>query len=138
MGDDGDHMGTPAEVEAAYEQFRAGTRPRPPTPEEEAALSLAIEMSDAETRAFIAENRDTAMAASFPDELREEVLRDFAEVMALAAALEDSWRQESEPADLLASARGIRDAAAALATTVERLWPNRPPLDYSRDVLGDG
>jgi hypothetical protein len=130
-------MGRPDEVAAAYDQFRSGFRPRPPTHEEEAALGLAIELSEAETRAFIEENRETAMASEFPDELRETVLRDLAEVMAQAAGLHRSWQEDSEPGDLLTSARAVRDAALVLARSVEALWPNQPPSDYGSDLFGD-
>lgn len=130
-------MGSPEEVAAAYEQFRGGMRPRSMTPEEEAAMGLAIELSEAETRAFIEENKHTTMASEFPDDLRETILRDLAEVMAQAAGLHRSWQEDSEPADLLAGARAVRDAARVLATSVEALWPNEPPPDYSRDVFGD-
>lgn len=135
--DDDGNMGTPEEVGALYEQFRAGTRPRPPTPEEEAALGLAVEISSAETRAFIEANRMTAMAAEFPDELRETVLHDLSLAMALADGLHQTWCHGSEPADLLASARGLRDAASALAKTVESLWSGHPPPDYTRELFGD-
>ncbi len=89
----------PDEVAAAYDQFRSGFRPRPPTPEEDAALGLAIELSEAEARAFIEENRGTTMASEFPDDLRETVLRDLAEVMAQAGVLQRSWEEDSDPAD---------------------------------------
>lgn len=137
MADDDRDMGTPDKVAAALDQFRSGLRPRQPNPEEEAALGLAIEISDAETRAFITENSGTPMAEAFPDHLRENVLQDLALALSLAAGLEESWRRDTEPGDLLASARGLRDAAGALARTVERLWPNKPPPDYGRDLLGD-
>lgn len=135
--DEGRSMGSPEEVAAAYEQFHAGMRPRAMTPEEEAAMGLAIELSDAELRAFVEANRDTVMATEFPDELRETVLKDLAFAMSLAAGLHQSWSDDTEPADLLASARALRDAAGVLTTTIEALWPGSPPPDYGRDFLAD-
>ena len=120
--------GTPEEAVAAYEQFRSHARPV--TPEEDAALGLAIELSEAEFRAFVENNRTTRMAEALPGQLRETVLNDLAHVMRLAAGLQESWRAESEPADLLSSARAIRDAASSLARTIESLWPHKPPSDY--------
>jgi hypothetical protein len=137
-GDEGRNMGTPEEVGSAYEHFRATFRQRAMTPEEEAAMGLAIELSDAEIRAFVEMNRASAMAAEFPEELRETVLSDLAQAMSLAEALHRSWSADTEPGDLLASARALRDAAAALATKIEALWPGSPPPDYSRDFLADG
>ena len=125
-------MGSPEEIAAAYEQFRAGMRPRAMTPEEEAAMGLAIELSDAELRAFVEMNRGSAMAAEFPEELRETVLSDLAQAMSLAEGLHRSWSADTEPADLLASARALRDAAGALATTIEELWPGSPPPSAKR------
>lgn len=135
--DEGRSMGSPEEVAAAYEQFRAGMRPRAMTPEEEAAMGLAIELSNAELRAFVESNRNTAMAAQFPEDLRETVLNDLAHAMELAAGLHESWIDDTEPADLLASARALRDAAGVLAATIEALWPGDPPPDYGRDFLTD-
>ena len=128
-GDD-ESAGSPGEAAASHELFRSSQRVPAPTPEEEAALDLAIEMSDVERRAFIAENDATSMATEFPSDLREAVLGDLAQTMAVAADLHLTWQRESEPADLLASARGLRDSAAMLATTIERLWPGHPPVDY--------
>lgn len=130
MIDDND-MGTPEEAAESYELFRSSQRlPSAAAPEDEAALGIAIEISDAQRSAFLAENRETWMGTEFPAELREAVLNDLAHTMDIATGLHLAWQHESEPADLLTSARSLRDAAATLATTIERLWPDRPPIDY--------
>ena len=107
-----------------------------PTPEDEAALDLAIENSNAE-RAPIDVDRAAPMGAEFPNELREAVVNDLVHTMGAASDLKLSWQLESEPADLLASARSRRDAAGRLAKTIEALWPNSPPPQATdREAVG--
>jgi hypothetical protein len=121
---------SPEEIAAGLEQFQLGGRHRRGTPEEEAALDLAIEIGDAQTAAIIGVLSEAPIAGQFPDKLRESVLRDLAHTLEMAAELNRTWREEIDPAELLAVSRSLRHSADGLTETIERLWPDQPPYDH--------
>ena len=71
------------------------------------------------------------MAGEFDDPLRSEVIELLTSVVGLVEGLTDDWMGQTEPGLLLDSARALRERSAGLVETVEKLWPNLPPPEYS-------
>jgi hypothetical protein len=57
------------------------------------------------------------------------MIAETAAVLELAQELGREWQESEQLADVLSTARDLRDAVARLIPTIERAWPNRPPPD---------